>query len=97
MEYASRLGYFFLVLAFILYLISTQSDVMDPDLRGRLIVFRVVFGLLGLVLVTRYRGRSGESNRFSWIRRFLFRRGGKRGKKSKSRRRNREIGFDNLE
>jgi hypothetical protein len=100
MASATRLGYFFLVLAFLLYLVSEQVEAADPELQGRLIVFRVLFGLLGFLLVTRYRAKAQESSRFSWIRNFLFKRGNKRGKKTGPRRRDRnrdkdrEISFD---
>ena len=90
METARRLGSFFIVLAFILYIVFTQADPGDTSLRGQLVVYTIIFGGLGLLLLLRYRGRAEKrSTRFSWLRNFLFRSrsGGKREKKSKRSRR----------
>lgn len=89
METARRLGYFSLVLAFVLYVISTQAESADPALQGRLVVFRILFGLLGFILVTRYRARGRSSSRFTWIRNFLFKRSERRERKSERRGRER--------
>ncbi|HUF39884.1 MAG TPA: hypothetical protein VMN57_15270 [Anaerolineales bacterium] len=86
METARRLGYFFLVLAFIFYIASTQAETAGPVVRGQLVVFRILFGLLGIILVTRYRGRARETSRFSWIRNFLFKRKAPRRKKDRQKR-----------
>jgi hypothetical protein len=74
MDTARRLGFFCLVLAFILYSFSTQADPADTALQGRLVVFRILFALLGFILLTRYRAQARETSRFSWIRNFLFKR-----------------------
>jgi hypothetical protein len=86
METARRLGYFFLVLAFILYIASSQAESADPGLRGQLVVYRILSGLLGFILVTRYRSRSRSNSRFAWIRNFLFKRSDRRGKKGRQKR-----------
>ena len=91
METARRLGYFFLILAFVLYIASSQAESADPALRGQLFVFRILSGLLGFILVTRYRSRSRSSSRFTWIRNFLFKRSDRRRKKDRQKRgRNRD-------
>jgi hypothetical protein len=86
METARRLGYFFLVLAFFLYILYTQADSADPSLKGQLLVFRILFGLLGFLLVTRFRARSRGGSRFSWIRNFLFKRPDRGAKKDRQKR-----------
>jgi hypothetical protein len=86
METARRLGYFFLVLAFILYIIYSQADSAEPELLGQLVVYRIIFGLLGFILVTRYRTRTRGSSRFTWIRNFLFKRTDRKKKKDRRKR-----------
>jgi hypothetical protein len=97
MDTARRLGIFCLVLAFILYSFSTQADPADTALQGRLVVFRILFALLGFILVTRYRTQARESSRFSWIRNFLFKRKDRDRKKAERSRKGRDKGRRNSE
>ena len=92
METARRLGVFFLILAFILSLFYDQSAPAGLEWRDQLLVYRCIFGILGIVLISRYRGRrAASSGRFSWIRNLLFRSssnkkrgGGKAGRRESS-------------
>ena len=89
METARRLGSVVRGRALVLYIVFSQTDPGDVSLRGQLVVYTIIFGGLGMLLLVRYRSRAKRTaSRFSWIRNFLFRPKSKqRNKKSRRSRR----------
>lgn len=83
METARRLGTFSLVLALLLYLLFDRSGPDGPAWRGQLLVYSILFAVLGFILLSRYRVLKKRSSRFQWLKNFLFRSrsGHKRDKK----------------
>ena len=74
MDTARRLGVFFLILAFILSLFYDQSAPSGLEWRDQLLVYRCIFGIVGILLLSRYRSRRAASTeRFSWFRNLLYR------------------------